>query len=150
MNPSMHNYPLALPALLLVGHTFLVWILMYRERIGEMRRRHIRAQAVASRAEMRAQLQETRATDNFHNLLELPMLFYFLITLYLLLDLDQDYALVLAWLFLALRFVHSAIHIGYNRVMHRFLAYVLGGFTLLAMWADVLFQVFHGWSGHVA
>jgi hypothetical protein len=148
MTASMQDAALALPALLLVGQTFVVWLLMYRERIGEMRRRHIAAQAVASRAAMRAQLQETRATDNFHNLLELPILFYFLTTLYLLLDLDSGYALVLAWSFVGLRVVHSAIQITYNRVKHRFLAYVLGGVALLAMWLDALHQVFHGWSGH--
>ena len=38
----------------------------------------------------------------------------------------------LAWTFVALRIVHSAIHCGYNRVIHRFYAYVAGFFALVA------------------
>ena len=42
--------------------------------------------------------------------------------------------LTLAWIFVALRVVHSAIHCSYNKVMHRFYAYLLGGLALWALW----------------
>ena len=41
--------------------------------------------------------------------------------------------LSLAWSFVALRAVHSLIHCSYNRVMHRFVAYLLGGLCLWAL-----------------
>jgi hypothetical protein len=44
----------------------------------------------------------------------------------------------LAWAFVVLRVVHSAIHCSYNKVMHRFYAYVAGGLVLFALW---------GWLG---
>jgi hypothetical protein len=47
--------------------------------------------------------------------------------------------LVLAWVFVALRVAHSLIHCTYNRVMHRFMVFVLGMLCLLAMW--VLFAM---------
>ena len=42
---------------------------------------------------------------------------------------------MLAWIFVALRVLHSAIHCSYNKVMHRFYAYVAGGMVLFALWA---------------
>jgi len=42
--------------------------------------------------------------------------------------------LALAWSFVALRVLHSAIHCGYNRVMHRFLVYIAGACVLWALW----------------
>ena len=42
---------------------------------------------------------------------------------------------VLAWLFVVLRALHSAIQCTYNKVMHRYRAYAAGGWVLWAMWA---------------
>jgi hypothetical protein len=50
--------------------------------------------------------------------------------------------LALAWLFVALRIVHSAIHCGYNKVMHRFQAYFAGGVALWLLWAVLAFGLF--------
>jgi len=33
-----------------------------------------------------------------------------------------------------LRMVHSFVHITYNKVMHRFMAYALSSFALIGMW----------------
>jgi hypothetical protein len=43
--------------------------------------------------------------------------------------------LALAWGFVATRVVHSAVHVSYNRVMHRFIVYIAGGALLFAGWA---------------
>jgi hypothetical protein len=48
-------------------------------------------------------------------------------------------ALALAWTYVALRAIHSIIHLSYNRVVHRLVAYALSNFVLLAFW--VLFFV---------
>jgi len=40
----------------------------------------------------------------------------------------------------ALRAVHSFVHVTYNRVMHRFVVYIAGGVLLFAAWARF------GWS----
>jgi len=40
----------------------------------------------------------------------------------------------LAWAFVAARVAHSWIHCTYNKVMHRFRAYALSVFALLALW----------------
>jgi hypothetical protein len=44
-----------------------------------------------------------------------------------------------AWVYVALRVIHSLIHITYNNVLHRLSAYALSNFVLMAFW--VLFFV---------
>jgi hypothetical protein len=146
MNISAHQFSVVLPALLLIGLTFIVWLLMYVERLGEMRRAAIRPQALASRSETRALLKQTRAADNFHNLLELPMLFHVLSLIVLLLDVRIGLFAPLALAYVGLRALHSAIHIGYNRVMHRFLVYFASTLVLIVLWTLVLHRVWQAGS----
>lgn len=126
-----------LPGFALAGLTFLVWCRLYAERLGQMKRERVHAQSVATSAQMAARLKDTRAADNFRNLFELPVLFYFV--LLVAAQTGQSGALVLglAWAFVVLRVVHSAIHCSYNRVTHRFLAYLLGACCLWLLLAAV-------------
>jgi hypothetical protein len=148
MTATAEQLGVALPALLLIGLTFAVWILMYVERLAAMRRAGVRPQDLHSRTEARSLLQHTRAADNFHNLLEVPVLFYALTALVLLLDLRSLPFAPLAMTYVGLRVLHSAIHLTYNRVMHRFAVYAASTLVLMTMWFDTLRQVFSGWSGN--
>jgi hypothetical protein len=148
MTVSAQQASVVLPALILIGWTFVVWVALYVERIGEMRREKIHPQQVATRAQGRSLLQRTRAADNFNNLLELPVLFYVLSVWVLLLDLATMPFAPLAMAYVGLRVLHSVIHISYNRVMHRFLVYVASSLVLIVIWLDVLRQVLKAWSGH--
>jgi hypothetical protein len=133
-----------LPALAMVVLTFVVWLRMYFSRIGEMKRERIHPQTVATSAQMAARLQDTRAADNFRNLFELPVLFYLALVVAALTAQTDTPVLVLAWLFVALRIVHSAIHCGYNKVMHRFQAYLAGGMVLWLLWAVLAVGLLRG------
>ncbi len=146
MSIVVERISVALPALLLIGLSFIVWVLMYVERLGEMRRERIRPQQVASRGQSRLVLKQTRAADNFHNLLEMPVLFYTLTALVLMLGLPAEPFAALAMAYVGLRVLHSAIHITYNRVIHRFAVYVASSLVLLAMWIVVLRQLWLAWS----
>lgn len=76
---------------------------------------------------------------NYMNLLELPTLFYVAGLMYYVAGRLDQAALVVAWAYVALRVVHSAIHLSYNNVRHRLVAFGLSNFVLLAFW--VLFFV---------
>ena len=114
--------------------TCVVWIRLYVVRIGQMRRERIHPQAVATSAQAGAKLTQSAAADNFRNLFELPVLFYLALTVAAATRLGDATVLALAWSFVALRVLHSAIHCGYNRVMHRFLVYIAGACVLWALW----------------
>ena len=112
--------------------TFVVWLRMYFVRVGQMKRGRIHPQSVATSAQMAARLSDTRAADNFRNLFELPVLFYFGLVVAERAGAVDGFVIGLAWVFALLRVAHSAIHCTYNKVMHRFYAYLAG---VLVLWA---------------
>lgn len=75
---------------------------------------------------------------NFSNLLEVPVLFYVWGLLVLILGLQDNGLLQMAWAYAVLRLVHSFIHITYNNVNHRFLMFVVSCLLLLVMWVRLL------------
>jgi hypothetical protein len=72
---------------------------------------------------------------NMMNLLELPMLFYVAGLMYYVADRVDALTLALAWTYVGLRAIHSAIHLTYNNVFHRLTAFGLSNFVLMAFWA---------------
>jgi hypothetical protein len=71
---------------------------------------------------------------NLMNLLEMPVLFYVVsIALYVTRHVETG-IMVLAWLYVGLRVVHSLVHVTYNRVVHRLIAFALSNFVLCAIW----------------
>ena len=135
-------HALAAPAFAMVLLTFVVQLRMYFVRIGEMRRLRIHPQAVATSARASERFVDTRAADNFRNLFELPVLFYAALGVAFACGIDDAATLALAWLFVALRVLHSAIHCSYNKVMHRFFAYLGGSIVLLLLWARLAWLAF--------
>jgi len=74
------------------------------------------------------------ANRNFMNLLEAPVLFYtFCIAAYVTHQAGV-WAVSLAWLYVALRIVHTFIHLSYNKILHRFSSYAVSNLVLLVMW----------------
>ncbi len=131
-----------LPALALVLLTFVVVARLIITRIGELRARRIRPQELATRAGAAATLESSVvAADNFMNLFEMPVLFYFLVTLLYSAGLVDRGYMTLAIVYVALRYLHSIIHVTYNRVMHRFYAYALSVLVLAAMWVRFGWQL---------
>jgi len=125
------------PAVAMVALTLAVWLRLYQVRIGEMRRERIHPQALATSAQAAARLRDTRAADNFRNLFELPVLFYLALVVAAQTGLVGAPVLALAWAFVALRVLHSAIHCSYNKVMHRFCVYFAGAWVLWLLWGAV-------------
>jgi len=117
--------------------TFAVTLRMFRVRIAQIKREHIRLQSIATSAQAATKLTDSAPADNFRNLFELPVLFYLALVVCAQAGFVNRVTLGLAWAFVALRIVHSVIHCGYNRVLHRFYAYVAGFFALVALWLAI-------------
>ena len=134
----MFYQPILMPMLSMVLLTFLVWLFMYVTRFSEMSSRKIHPQRLATRAEAASVLIRSAApADNFKNLFEMPVLFYVIILLSLVLLIQDETLVRLAWAFVALRLLHSLIHCTYNRTNHRFGAYLASSLVLIAMWVRV-------------
>ena len=78
---------------------------------------------------------------NMANLLEVPVLFYLLAVLVVVFEINNQLLVGLAWLYVALRLLHSIIHISYNNVPHRFIVFVLSVVTLMIMWFQFMMLV---------
>ena len=131
----MMQQAIFLPGLAMVALTFVVMFAMYGRRVAQMKRERIHPQAVATSAQSAAKLTDSAAADNFSNLFELPVLFYFALAVAALTDQVTPVVVGLSWTFVAARILHSVIHCTYNKVMHRFRAFLLGAFVLIALWA---------------
>lgn len=75
---------------------------------------------------------------HYANLLEVPPLFYLACIIAYVTGQTGLLPLALAWLYVALRFVHSFIHLGSNVVLLRFQVFVLSMLVLAALYG-VLF-----------
>ena len=76
---------------------------------------------------------------NYMNLLELPMLFNVGSLMFFVTGKVDAVVLGVAWLYVALRIVHSAIHLTYNNVRHRLIPFATSNVVLVVYW--VLFFV---------
>jgi hypothetical protein len=130
----MNNPAFFWPAFTLVLLTFCIMIRMLMSRIAQMKANKIHPQSISMSAELSAKMKDSRAADNFRNLFETPILFYAVMIFAQLTQPNNKIVLAIAWLYVALRIVHSIIQCSYNKVMHRFYVFFTSVWVLLAMW----------------
>lgn len=80
-------------------------------------------------------------TQNFDNLLALPMLFYIAVVLLIALKMVTPTFIYLAWAYVVLRYIHSFIHTSYNHVLHRLFVFATSVAVLIAIWIRIALQV---------
>ncbi len=130
----MSGFGLFQPLLVMVALAFVVMFRMAFMRVNQLRRDRIHPQRVATSVQMAATVADTRAADNFRNLFELPVLFYAAVLVAHGSGQTGGLVVGLAWTFVVLRCVHSAIHCTYNRVTHRFAVFMAGALALILLW----------------
>jgi hypothetical protein len=74
---------------------------------------------------------------NYMNLLEFPLLAYVACLMAYIATTVTPAMIELAWAFVALRALHSLIHLTYNHVAHRGLAFGASNLALVALWIQV-------------
>jgi len=80
-------------------------------------------------------------TRHFINLFEMPVLFYVGTILAYVTGQVTHWLVGCAWAYVALRYLHSWIHLGSNDVLTRFRVYGASGIVLLVMWTSLLVQL---------
>ena len=124
--------------------TLAVWIYMYVRRTSYLLCEKIDLRTVDAPEKAASVIPEkvSLASHNLRNLFELPVIFY-AICLYLFMSDSVDRIhLLAAWSFLAFRVVHSLIHCTYNKVEHRFAAYMLAAIGLWTMVIRSVLRIF--------
>jgi hypothetical protein len=134
----MDKTSILFPMVALVTLTFAVLLLIPVRRFRAGIARQIRFDDFKYGESARVPPEVSIPNRNMMNLLELPLLFYVACLVYLVIGRIDELALALAWLYVALRIVHSAIHITYNRVRHRLIAFALSNVVLVMFWTNLI------------
>ena len=113
----------------------IVGLRLFVVRVAEMRAKRLPMQAVSNSVKTAARLERVQASDNFKNLFEVPVLFYTLVAVALATGRTPGWLVAGAWCFVLLRYAHSAIQCSYNKVLHRFAAFLLSLLLLAGLWA---------------
>ncbi len=129
------------PVLAMVCLTFAVWFWMFITRFRYILANRVNAQDMATPKQLYDLLPPAAANSgyNFQNLFEIPLLFYVVCIYLVLVQQTDSMHLTCAWIFVALRVIHSVIQCSYNNVNHRFGVYALSCITLWVMLARALF-----------
>lgn len=119
----------------LIAHVALVYGLY--ALLGMRRRKLVRAGGIAKSAyrENRGEPAESLIVKNcLANQFELPVLFYACCVLLYITEADNLVAVGLAWVFVALRYAHAAVHVTSNDLRYRSPIFGASYVVLAAMW----------------
>lgn len=75
---------------------------------------------------------------NLDNLFEVPVLFYVAGASAIALEINSNTILILMWAFVALRIIHTTIHLTYNHPPHRFVPFIPSFFCVVGIWFNIL------------
>lgn len=128
---------ISLPVIAMMLLTLMVWVLLYIRRISALKQLGVDPQSIKTPEALVAALDDfTNAPANcFRNMAEMPVIFYALCAFLAITGLVDTLYVNLAWAFVVFRVVQALIHCTYNKVMHRFAAYMV---SCLMLWAMVI------------
>lgn len=125
------------PVAALALWSMVMWVWMYATRLPAMRRAKIdTANLVGGTGQNLESLlppQVQWKAHNYNHLMEQPTLFYAVAIALAVGGMGGGLNAQIAWAYVALRIVHSLIQVTVNRVMWRFLVFVLASIALLAL-----------------
>jgi hypothetical protein len=108
---------------------------MYATRIPAIRKARLPLDPSAPRGEQMATLPATVRwkADNYNHLMEQPTVFYAVALSLAVLGQGDGINSTLAWVYFALRVVHSLVQTTVNKIEVRFGVFVLSSFVLIAL-----------------
>ena len=132
------------PAIALVLWTFVMWGWMYVTRIPAIIRMRMRLDPNAPRGQQMNELppQVRWKADNYNHLFEQPTLFYAVTLALAMLGDASMLAVGLAWVYVALRVVHSLWQAQVNIIPIRFYLFSASSLVLFALTVKAAVQVF--------
>jgi len=141
MNSTMNQTAILYPLFELVLLTFAIAVWMARLRFVAVKRGDLSARYYRLNRGGEVPEYLAKVSQNYDNLLELPILFYVVSVLLYVTNQVEIAQLILAWLFVASRYIHSYIHTTSNHLLHRMWAFMIGVFALFSMWCVYFVRV---------
>lgn len=144
MNEAAANHILY-PAFAMFFLVAFVLARMARMRFGAVRKGKVDPRFYVTYDEGEEPKELRVVTRHFINLFEMPMLLYVGVILTYITHQVNGWLVFCAWAYVALRYLHSYVHLGTNDVLTRFRVYFASGLVLLLMWSSLLVQLL--WVG---
>lgn len=130
----MHS-PILAPIVALVAWSMVMWTWMYITRIPAIQNMKMRLDRNAPRGEQMSQLPANVRwkADNYNHLMEQPTIFYAITLALALMEQGGGANLALAWIYVALRVVHSIVQATWNKILVRFAVFSLSSLALIGL-----------------
>lgn len=137
----MSRFDLVFPMFAMFALSALVLVLLFRSRVRAIREQDVSPGYFKIYQGGVEPEYAAKRSRHFTNLFEAPTLFY-AVCLAAMVTQQADRVLeVLAWLYVAVRYVHSFIHLGRNEIVPRLSAYFTSWGVMAAMWIYLLVRV---------
>lgn len=135
--------PIILPVIALVLWTLVMQAWMVITRLPAMNAAGLDPQAAERTSDLAARLpgEVQWKADNYNHLMEQPTIFYALALALALAGLGTGLNLILAWIYVGARVVHSIVHATINIVLYRFSVFAIGTLALLVMGINGVIQL---------
>jgi len=132
------------PVVALVLWSLVMWVWMYATRIPAMQRLNVKLDPTVPPGALTAILPpDVRwKADNYNHLMEQPTIFYATALTLALLGAGDGLNAQIAWAYVGLRIAHSLVQVTINRIMVRFVLFVLGTIALMMLAAHAALMVF--------
>jgi hypothetical protein len=147
----MEHAEILKPVVALAAWTLVMWLWMYVTRIPAMNRagidgvnmsgstgRSLRDDLVA-----KGEVKASWVADNYNHLHEAPTVFYAVSLALALLHQGDGMNATIAWVYVGLRIAHSLVQVLWNRVVVRFLLFILSTLALIALTLHAAMAAFH-------
>lgn len=136
--------PILQPVVALVLWSFVMWAWLYATRIPAIRAAKAPMPPETTAADLNALLppRVRWKADNYNHLMEQPTLFYAAALVLALVGAGGGLNAGLAWLYVALRVVHSLVQALGNVILVRFGVFMAASLVLLALAARAAMAVF--------
>nr|WP_166175827.1 MAPEG family protein [Altererythrobacter segetis] len=134
------------PVVALAAWTMVMWLWMYATRIPAMNAAKVDPDSLARDPDARLDKllppQVQWKAHNYNHLHEAPTVFYAVALVLAITGQGDGLNAQLGWAYLALRIVHSLVQATINKVMARFIVFVLSSLVLIALVIHAAIAVF--------
>lgn len=143
----MENSPILQPIVALILWTMIMWLWMYVTRIPAMKKAKIDIPNMTggkgSDLDNILPPEVQWKAHNYNHLLTEPTLFYVVCMVLAIIGMGDGLNLTIAWIYVALRILHSLVQATVNRIMIRFMLFMLSSLCIIALVIHAAIAVFH-------
>jgi hypothetical protein len=129
------------PVFVQVALTFVLLFWMGRSRLAALSSGEVKVRDIAL-GERNWPPRITQIANTYHNQFELPVLFYAVTAFALITRQAGSVFVVLAWLYVLTRLVHTYVYTTSNAIVWRFRIFLVGAALLAAMWILLAVQIY--------